>query len=170
MFSNLSKGSVLYGLDTRGEVKLFTASVERVTPPLAKNMQTTFGQLPELVVDITAIVNGERKEFKQVPSNNAIADFGPDTFVLADNKDSLVNYVNATLQTSRNIVNSVDKHKKLISQYETILSELNPNPANDSAVRQLKEQVTALQGQLAEALSLLKGTNANKNNSHGSNV
>ena len=30
MFSNLSKGSVLYGLDTKGEVKLFTATVKTV--------------------------------------------------------------------------------------------------------------------------------------------
>ena len=156
MFSNLSKGSVLYGLDTRGEVKLFTASIEKVSPPLPKTMQTTFGQMPELVVDITAVVNGERKEFKQVPSNNAIADFGPDTFVLADNKDSLINYVTATLQTSKNIVNSIDKHKALISQYEQVLSQLNPNSTNDSAVRDLREQVSALQSQLSEALSLLK--------------
>ena len=79
-------------------------------------MQNTFGQLPETVMDIVATVDGERKEFKQVPSNNAIADFGPDAFVLADNKDSLVNYVSSMLQTSRNIVNSVDKHKALISE------------------------------------------------------
>ena len=148
---------------------------EKIKKCISKLLRDTADKIEngtcELSLDEASdIVNGERKEFKQVPSNNAIADFGPDTFVLADNKDSLVNYVNATLQTSRNIVNSVDKHKKLISQYETILSELNPNPANDSAVRQLKEQVTALQGQLAEALSLLKGTNTNKNNSHGSNV
>ena len=94
-----------------------------------------------------------------IPSNNAIADFGPDTFVLADNKDSLVNYVNSMLQTSRNIVNSVELHKKRISQYETILSELNPNSTNGVAVKELREQVTSLQEQLAEALALLKSNN-----------
>ena len=155
MFSNLSKGSVLYGLDTRGEVKLFTASIERVSIPMPKYMQNTFGQLPETVVDIVAMVDGEKKEFKQVPSNNAIADFGPDAFVLADNKDSLVNYVNSLLQTSRNIVNSVDKHKSLITQYEKVLSDINP-ASSDVAVKELREQVGSLQNQLAEALALLK--------------
>ena len=159
MFSNLSKGSVLYGLDTRGEIKLFTGSVEQVTPPVPINVQNTFGRLPNMVVDITAIINGERKEFKQVPSNNAIADFGPNTFVLADNKDSLVNYVNATLQSSRNIVNSVELHKKLIAQYESVLGDLNPN-SNDSAVKELREEVGTLKSQLAEAISLLKQRNA----------
>ena len=156
MFSNLSKGSVLYGLDTKGEVKLFTATVDTVSMPRPKYMQNTFGQMPETVVDIVANINGERREFKQVPSNNAIADFGPDTFVLSDTKDSLMNYVASMLQNSRNIVNSVDKHKSLISQYEKVLGELNPNVANDNAVKELRGQVESMQSQMREMLSLLK--------------
>ena len=156
MFSNLSKGSVLYGLDTKGEVKLFTATVDTVSLPRPRYMQNTFGQLPETVVDIVATINGERREFKQVPSNNAIADFGPDTFVLSDTKDSLMNYVSGMLQNSRNIVNSVDKHKVLITQYEQVLGELNPNVANDNAVKELRGQVENMQSQMGEILSLLK--------------
>ena len=159
MFSNLSKGSVLYGLDTKGEVKLFTATVDTVSMPRPKYMQNTFGQMPETVVDIVATINGERREFKQVPSSNAIADFGPDTFVLSDTKDSLMNYVASMLQNSRNIVNSVDKHKSLITQYEKVLGELNPNVANDNAVKELRGQVESMQSQMQEMLSLLKSGN-----------
>jgi len=159
MFSNLSKGSVLYGLDTKGEVKLFTATVDTVSMPRPKYIQNTFGQMPETVVDIVATINGERREFKQVPSNNAIADFGPDTFVLSDTKDSLMNYVASMLQNSRNIVNSVDKHKSLITQYEKVLGELNPNVANDNAVKELRGQVESMQSQMQEMLSLLKSGN-----------
>ena len=161
MFSNLSKGSVLYGLDTKGEVKLFTATVDTVSMPRPKYMQNTFGQMPETVVDIVATINGERREFKQVPSNNAIADFGPDTFVLSDTKDSLMNYVASMLQNSRNIVNSVDKHKSLITQYEKVLGELNPNVANDNAVKELRGQVESMQSQMQEMLSLLKQKTTN---------
>lgn len=156
MFSNLSKGSILYGLDTKGGVKMFTATVDSVSMPRPKYVQNTFGQMPEMVVDIVVTINGERREFKQVPSNNAIADFGPDTFVLSDSKDSLMNYVSSMLQSSRNIVNSVDKHKSLIAQYEQVLGELNPASANESAVKELREQVQDMQGQMGEILSLLK--------------
>ena len=156
MFSNLSKGSILYGLDTKGGVKMFTATVDSVSLPRPKYVQNTFGQMPEMVVDVIATINGERREFKQVPSNNAIADFGPDTFVLSDSKDSLMNYVSSMLQSSRNIVNSVDKHKSLIAQYEQVLGELNPASANESAVKELREQVQDMQGQMGEILSLLK--------------
>ena len=156
MFSNLSKGSILYGLDTKGGVKMFTATVDSVSMPRPKYVQNTFGQMPEMVVDVVVTINGERREFKQVPSNNAIADFGPDTFVLSDSKDSLMNYVSSMLQSSRNVVNSVDKHKSLIAQYEQVLGELNPASANESAVKELREQVQDMQGQMGEILSLLK--------------
>lgn len=156
MFSNLSKGNILYGLDTKGGVKMFTATVDSVSMPRPKYVQNTFGQMPEMVVDVVVTINGERREFKQVPSNNAIADFGPDTFVLSDSKDSLMNYVSSMLQSSRNIVNSVDKHKSLIAQYEQVLGELNPASANESAVKELREQVQDMQGQMGEILSLLK--------------
>ena len=156
MFSNLSKGSVLYGLDTKDGIKVFNATVETVSIPRPRFMQNTFGQLPEMVLDIVATVNGERKEYKEIPVNNAIADFGPNTFVLSDSKDSLMNYVSSMLQSSRNIVNSVDKHKSLISQYEQVLGELNPASANESAVKELREQVQDMQGQMGEILSLLK--------------
>lgn len=118
MFSNLSKGSVLYGLDNKEGVKLFTATVNTVTLPYPRNAQTVFGQLPEMVVDIVVNLNGERKEFKQVPSNNVIADFGPNTIVLSDSKDSLMNYVRSLKQTSKSIIDSAPMHEKLIPQYD----------------------------------------------------
>ena len=156
MFSNLSKGSVLYGLDTKGEVRMFTATVDSISMPRPKYMQNTFGQLPEMVLDIVANVNGERKEYKEVPTNNVIADFGPDTFVLSDSRDSLTNYVRSQLQKSKDVVNSADKHKALIPQYEHVLGELDPASANDSAVKELKGQVESMQSQMNEVLSLLK--------------
>lgn len=159
MFSNLSKGSILYGLDKRDKIKWFTASIEQVMPATPRISQNTFGQLPELTVDIVATINGERKEFKQVPSNSAIADFGPNAVVLADNKDSLVNYINSLLLTSENIVNSADKHKSLIPQYKSLISQLNPGSTNDEVVKELKDEVGSLKQQLAEAIALLKSDN-----------
>ena len=156
MFSNLSKGSVLYGLDTKEEVRMFTATVDSVTIPRPKYVQNTFGQLPEMVLDIVANVNGERKEYKEVPTNNVIADFGPDTFVLSDSRDSLTNYVRSQLQKSKDIVNSADKHKNLIPQYEKVLGELDPASANDNAVKELRGQVESMQSQMNEMLSLLR--------------
>jgi len=157
MFSNLSKGSVLYGLDTKGDMKFFTAPIESVGIPRAKNYNSTFGQLPEFVIDIVAMVNGERKEFRQVPSNTTIADFSPaDTIVIADNKDSLVNHVRNARQLDQAAVNDYPMHKERIPKWDRILSELEPGTVNETVVNELKGQVEDMKGQMAEILSLLK--------------
>ena len=116
MFSTLSKGNVLYGLDRRNNIKLFTASIEKVTPFVNRYVSNTFGQMPEVSLDIIVNINGEQKEFKQVPSNNAIADFGEKAFVIADNKDSLYNYIKKLRQDSKTIVDSASYHESLIPQ------------------------------------------------------
>ena len=104
-------------------------------------------------------VNGERKEYKEIPVNNAIADFGPNTFVLSDSKDSLTNFLKAKLQESENIVNSRSVHEALIPQYKKALGDLNPEIANDNAVKELRGQVEDMQSQMREMLSLLKKGN-----------
>lgn len=159
MFSNLSKGSILYGLDTKNGVKVFTGTVEAITLPYPRSMQNTFGQIPEMVIDITTTVNGEKKEFKQIPSNNVIADFGDGVLVLSDSKDSLTSYLKSQRQKSKNIVDSYPKHQELIPQYDNAIQELNPELVNESAVKELKGQVNAMQNQISELLSLLKSGN-----------
>ena len=156
MFSTLSKGNVLYGLDRRNNIKLFTASIEKVTPFVNRYVSNTFGQMPEVSLDIIVNINGEQKEFKQVPSNNAIADFGEKAFVIADNKDSLYNYIKKLRQDSKTIVDSASYHESLILQYDDVLNELMPGSTNNDEVKDLKNEVTSLKKQLEEAISLLK--------------
>lgn len=111
----------------------------------------SFNPNMEMVVDITATVNGERREFKGVP-NGSIADFGNDSFVLAESRDALNSYINAMLQNSRGILNSVEKHEKLIGNYEEALQELNPSlkadREKDRAIQTLQDQVSELKQML----------------------
>ena len=89
MFSNLTQGSILYGYDAKETFKYFTAPIVSVSLPRLKNKPNGFYPLTEMVVDIVATVNGERREFQQVPSNTSIADFGENAFVIADSKEAL---------------------------------------------------------------------------------
>ena len=61
MFSSLSKGSVLYGVDRKGDMNWFTGSVERVSPSVNQNFQPSFNQFPTVAIDIVANINGEQK-------------------------------------------------------------------------------------------------------------
>ncbi|MBQ7430727.1 MAG: hypothetical protein IJV29_18775 [Butyrivibrio sp.] len=156
MFSNLSQNSILYILDLKNNPKVLSGPVERVSVPRPK--YNTFNPNMEMVVDITATVNGERREFKGVP-NGSLANFGDDAFVLAENKDVLNSYVSAMLQNSRSVVNSIEKHQKLITEYEEALQELNPDikasKENDKAIQSLQDQVNALQQGMQQMLAIM---------------
>lgn len=156
MFSTLSKGNVLYGLDRTDSIKWFTASVESVTPTIGNQNPNMFGQMPELRLDIVCNINGEKKTFQQVPSNSAIADFGDNSFVIADNKDSLYNYTKDLRKKSKTIVESAPIHEQRITEYDEVLNDLVPGSAGNEEVKALKEEVGSLKSQLAEAISLLK--------------
>lgn len=149
MFSNLSQNSILYVLDINGAPKILSGPIERITMPRPK--YNSFNPNMEMVVDIVATLNGERREFKGVP-NGSIADFGNDSFVLAENKDTLNSYINAMLQNSRGILNSVEKHQSLINSYEEALQELNPSlkadKEKDKAIQSLQDQVSELKQML----------------------
>lgn len=146
----------MYILDLKNNPKVLSGPVERVSVPRPK--YNTFNPNMEMVVDITATVNGERREFKGVP-NGSLANFGDDAFVLAENKDVLNSYVGAMLQNSRSVVNSIEKHQKLITEYEEALQELNPDikasKENDKAIQSLQDQVNALQQGMQQMLAIM---------------
>lgn len=151
-------------------MRWFTGSVERVTPSQNKSFSSSYGQFPSLTLDLIVNVNGEQKQFQQVPANDVIADSGKEGFIIADNKDSLYNYVKSLLKTSEDIVASKDEHEALIPKYRSVLAELMPGTTSANEVKELREQVGSLQSQIAEALALLKVEAAKKVKDNDSNV
>lgn len=143
MFSNLSQNSILYIFDVEGTTKILSGPVERVTVPRPR--YRSFSTNMEMVVDIIATINGEKREFKEVP-NGSVANF--ESFVVADSKESLNSYINSMLQNSKSVVNSVNKHNHLIEVYEEALQELNPSikadKEKDKAIQTLQDQVSEL--------------------------
>lgn len=156
MFSNLSQNSILYILDLNNNPKVLSGPVERVSIPRPK--YNTFNPNMEMIVDIVATINGERREFKGIP-NGSIANFGTDAFILAESKETLNSYINSMLQNSRSVLESVDKHKKLVMDYEESLQELNPSlkadKEKDKAIQTLQEQVASLQNGMQQLLAVL---------------
>ena len=163
MFSSLSQNSILYILDLQSTPKIISGPVERVSAPRPK--YNTFNPNFEMIVDIFATINGEKREFKGVP-NGSIANYGEDAFILAESKEALNSYINAMLQNSKSILNSVEKHQKLVENYEEALQELNPSlkadKEKDKAIQSLQEQVSSLQNGMQQLLAMVnKGENIN---------
>lgn len=165
MFSNLTKGSIIYGLETKDKIRPFTAIVSNISLPRSNFNNTTFGQLPETVVDIIATVNGENREFKKVPGSSAIANFGADAFLLADSKETMNAYINSMRQNSKNIVNSVPKHEALITEYTDAYNYFNPEQADklDSKTAvELRGEIQDIKSQIGEIFTFIKSGNINK--------
>lgn len=163
MFSSLSQNSILYILDLQNTPKIISGPVERVSAPRPK--YNTFNPNFEMIVDIFATINGEKREFKGVP-NGSIANYGEDAFILAESKEALNSYINAMLQNSKSVLNSVEKHQKLVENYEEALQELNPSlkadKEKDKAIQSLQEQVSSLQSGMQQLLAMMnKGENSN---------
>ena len=163
MFSSLSQNSILYILDLQNNPKIISGPVERVSAPRPK--YNTFNPNFEMIVDIFATINGEKREFKGVP-NGSIANYGEDASILAESKEALNSYINAMLQNSKSILNSVEKHQKLVENYEEALQELNPSlkadKEKDKAIKSLQEQVSSLQNGMQQLLAMMnKGENIN---------
>ena len=155
MFSNLSQGNVLYGLDTRGDFKIFAVPVTKASAPYAGYVNNNGIQIPSMVVDIAANIDGEVKEFKQVPSNISIADFGTIGFILADNKDSLKVYIDSMVSSKRKIVESIEKEKHLYEQYLKVSEDISDQPNNtkdNDEIKQLRSEIA----ELKELLTLRK--------------
>ena len=158
MFSNLTQNSILYVLDLNNNPKVLSGPIESVSIPRPK--YNTFNPNMEMIVDITANIAGERREFKGVP-NASIANFGDAAFIIAENKDALTSYITSMMQNSKTILNSMKKHEKLVTDYEEALSELNPNAADNKAIESLQNQVNTLQDSIKVLLEKLNTGNSN---------
>ena len=158
MFSNLTQNSILYVLDLNNNPKVLSGPIESVSIPRPK--YNTFNPSMEMIVDIVANIAGERREFKGVP-NTSIANFGDSAFIIAENKDALSSYITSMLQNSKTILNSMEKHKKLVEDYETALSELNPAVKDNKAIESLQTQVNTLQDSIKILLEKLNNGNSN---------
>lgn len=166
MFSTLRKGATIYILDRSSEPEVKIGYIDNVTMPRPMyptfNPAASLGTNMQTVVDITLRIGEEKKEFS-VPSNLSIHTYGD--YTLSENKEAMISEVDSLLQNSKDVIDSVDKHKANIQAYEKILKNLNPVYAKeqerDSAISSLTQQVDSIQDSLnrLESLLLRKGTN-----------
>lgn len=169
MFSALRQGSTIYILDKTKEPTIKVGYVETVSlpRPLYKtyNPAVSFGTNMQTVVDITARVDDSKIQFECVPAALSVHSNGDTT--ISESREAMISEVDAMLQNSKNILQSVDKHKTIIASCENILRDLNPVYAKeqerDTAIDSLTEQVNSMQSTLARLEDILtKQNNGNQ--------
>lgn len=163
MFSSLKQGNTLYVLDKTKEPKVVTGYIERITLPHPMfpnyNPAMSFGANLQTVVDITAKVGDEHKEFVGIPSTGVIHSYGD--YVLSESKDSMIQEVDLMLQNSKSILANIEQHKSNIAACEKILKELNPVYAKeqerDEAIDNISGRIDRMESILARLESKLVG-------------
>lgn len=166
MFSTLRKGSTIYVLDRTKEPEVKMAYVDNVSMPRPMyptyNPAASLGTNMQTVVDLTLRVGDEKKEFC-VPSSLSIHTYGD--YTLSENKEAMISEVDSLLQNSKDVLDSVEKHKAAISAYEKILGDLNPVYAKeqerDSRLDDLTQQMGSMQNTLKRLELLLLKTDGN---------
>lgn len=165
MFSSLHQGSTLYILDKSTEPKVVTGYVQRISTPhpmyKTYNPAVSFGTNMQTVVDVVVKINDEEKEFVGVPSMGTIHSYGD--YVLSETKESMIQEVDAMMQNSKNILDSVEQHKKNVEACESILKQLNPIYAKeqqrDEAIDNISGRIDRMEGVLARLESMLAKSN-----------
>ena len=159
-FSNLRSGNQLYILhkDSVPTIEIGKViSISQVSPKYG-NMYS-----PEMIVDISANVNGQPTNFQKLPALGDIADFG-NNIVLSCNKDAMSSEVLSMKQRSVDLINSVELHQNIIKGCDEILTQLNPEikekQRQEEENKALREELNQLKDMFKEFLKV---------NTHGNN-
>lgn len=154
MFSGVRQNNMFYILEKENGLNLKIGQVASVSNP-----QSVFGQPygSEQFVDIVVKVDGETMEFKKLPVSQSIADSGQ--VVVSDNKEVMTNEVESMLQTSQQLLNKIDYHKKVVDDCNNILKVLNPSLAKeqerDEDIGKLKNKIGSLEDKMDKILNIL---------------
>lgn len=104
------------------------------------------------VTDLTVQVGNETIPFAGLPASGVVANFPERGLFIAEDRAAVLREVEAMAATSRQILDSVPAHQKMVQDCETLLEDLNPERRKEA--RQAKE-MTDLRGEVAELKRLL---------------
>ena len=156
-FQNLRNSNQLFILHKDSIPTLELGKVTNVSVPVPKYGNTgIYNQ--EMVVDITADINGTSTNFQKLPATGEIADFG-NNMVVSCNKEAMNSEITSMKQRSQDIINSIQEHQNIIKGCDEILKILNPEivekQRQEEENRALREEINSLKIMVKEFMSKL---------------
>lgn len=154
----------MYILNKGEEPNLKVGQVLSVTPPRPKVNSTMMPLNPmqmEQVIDINVKVGDDTKTFSNVNTVLSIVDTGANNYVISDDKQAIMNEVEAFGTLSQNALNSVPYHRKVVSACKQMMIDLNPSlqkeADRDTKIGNLEKELAEMKNGFAELTSLLRG-------------
>lgn len=167
MFQGLRQGNLFYVLEKGDGFNLKIGQVISVSNPQPKQGQympmQAFNTQQEMFVDVKVKFGEETADFKQLSANLNIANSG--NLVVSDNKDAMSAEVESLLRNSKQIIESIPYHEKVISTCDIMLRELNPQFAKEKEQEEkmsmLEGEVTGIKETLGEMMNMLSSALGN---------
>jgi len=160
MFQGLTQGgtiSVLY----RNIPKVAEGKVLSVSTHLPQyNPQQPLAMMNGPVTDITVQVGSDTIPFVGLPANGVVANFPDKGYFISTDRAAILREIESMIAASKQILESVPAHQKLVSDCEALLLELNPEKKKEA--EQAKE-MTELKNEIAELKKLLLASKEPKN-------
>lgn len=156
-FQNLRNSNQLFILHKDSVPTLELGKVINVSVPVPKYGNTgIYNQ--EMVVDITADINGTSANFQKLPATGEIADFG-NNMVVSCSKEAMNSEVSSMKQRSADIINSIEHHQNIIKGCDEILKVLNPEimekQRQEEENKALREEINSLKVMFREFMEKL---------------
>ena len=156
-FQNLRNNHQIYILHKDTMPTLEIGKITNVSVPIPKYGNTSM--YTDLILDITADVDGKSTNFQKLPANSEIADFG-NNIVVAVSKEAMNSEVLSMKQRSLDILNSIEQHQSIIQGCDEILHILNPEIAEKQRQEQenkaLREEINSLKEMFSEFMNKFK--------------
>lgn len=134
---------------------------ERTEPQVKYQPQAApaaFNGLQQQYVSVTATVDGKDETYTDIPVGAEIAQRGNE--ILSATREAMLQHVDGMIQASRNALEQVDYHRRVVEEGERMLGVLNPqyaeNRRNADAIRSIEDRQSALEKQNAEILDMLR--------------
>lgn len=163
MFQGLRQGGLFYILDKGEDVSLKIGQVVSVSNPQPRYNQfgtPTYGAQPDMVVDVKVKVADEVMEFKQLNASINIANSG--NMVVSDSKEAMSAEVEGLMRSSRQVIESISYHEKVVTSCDAMLRELNPQFAKEKEQEEkigaLEERMGNIDDKLSAMFDLLSDT------------
>ena len=152
MFQGLSQGatiSVLYrNIPRVADGRVISVNTHMPT----YNPQQPMAMLNGPVTDLTVQVGNETIPFVGLPASGVVANFPEKGLFLAIDRSAVLREVEAMAAASRQVLESVPAHQKMVADCDALLLELNPERKKDA---QQAQEMSALRGEVAELKALL---------------
>lgn len=156
-FQNLRNNHQIYILHKDAIPSLEIGKIINISVPVPKYGNNSMYN--DLVLDITADVEGRATNFQKLPANSEIADFG-NNVVVATSKDAMNSEVMSMKQRSLDILNSIEQHQSIIKGCDEILKILNPEivekQRQEEENKALREEINSLKEMFSEFLNQFK--------------